>query len=63
MAAGFAELAADVVTLQETIVDAGADQVRDVLGEPWPVVHQRAREDDGQGVSTASRRPTARRRR
>lgn len=54
---GFEELAPDLFSLQETIVTEGYDQVRDLLGETYHVVHQRDREDDGQGISIASRWP------
>lgn len=57
LAAGFAELAPDLLTLQETIVTDTYDQVRDVLGDGYHLVHQTAREDDGQGITTASRWP------
>ncbi|SDS58708.1 endonuclease/exonuclease/phosphatase family protein [Actinopolymorpha singaporensis] len=57
LAAGFAELAPDLLTLQETIVTDTYDQVRDVLGDEYLLVHQTAREDDGQGITTASRWP------
>lgn len=35
----------------------GTDQVREILGGDYHVVHQRERESDGQGVSIASRYP------
>jgi exonuclease III len=54
---GFAALAPDLVTLQETIVGDGYDQVGEILGDGFQVVHQDRREPDGQGVSTASRWP------
>jgi endonuclease/exonuclease/phosphatase family metal-dependent hydrolase len=57
LAAEFATMAPDLVTLQETIVTDAYDQVRDVLGDGFEVVHQQAREPDGQGVSTVSRWP------
>jgi endonuclease/exonuclease/phosphatase family metal-dependent hydrolase len=57
MRAGFAALDADVITLQETIVSDGFDQARDVLGDGYALVHQRHREADGQGITTASRYP------
>jgi endonuclease/exonuclease/phosphatase family metal-dependent hydrolase len=59
LAAGFARMAPDLVTLQETIVADGYDQVADVLGDGYQIVHQQAREPDGQGISTASRWPVA----
>jgi endonuclease/exonuclease/phosphatase family metal-dependent hydrolase len=54
---GFARLAPDLVTLQETIRTGTYDQARDVLGDEYRIVHQQAREPDGQGISTASRWP------
>ena len=57
MAPGFARLDADLVALQEVIATAGYDQVRDVLGGGYHVVHHREREPDGQGISIASRWP------
>ena len=50
---GFVDLAPDLLTLQETIVTDTYDQVRDVLGDGYHLVHQTAREDDGQGITTA----------
>jgi endonuclease/exonuclease/phosphatase family metal-dependent hydrolase len=55
--AGFATMAPDLVTLQETIVTHGYDQAREILGDGYQVVHQRAREPNGQGVTIASRWP------
>ena len=57
LAAGFARLNADLVAFQEAIVTNGTDQVREILGDDYHVVHQREREGDGQGVSIASRYP------
>ena len=57
MRTGFAALDADVITLQETIVTDGFDQAREILGEGYQFVHQREREPDGQGITTASRYP------
>jgi endonuclease/exonuclease/phosphatase family metal-dependent hydrolase len=57
MAAGFAELTADLVAMQEVVVTADYDQVRDVLGDEYQVVHHSEREPDGQGISIASRWP------
>jgi endonuclease/exonuclease/phosphatase family metal-dependent hydrolase len=54
---GFAELGADLVTLQETIVTDGSDQAREILGDGYHLVHQTKREPDGQGITTASRWP------
>jgi endonuclease/exonuclease/phosphatase family metal-dependent hydrolase len=57
MAAGFAELDADVVALQEVIAHADYDQVSDVLGAGYALAHHREREPDGEGISIASRWP------
>jgi endonuclease/exonuclease/phosphatase family metal-dependent hydrolase len=57
LADGFAALRPDLVTLQETIVTADYDQARDLLGPDYRLVHQRDREPDGQGITTASRWP------
>jgi endonuclease/exonuclease/phosphatase family metal-dependent hydrolase len=54
---GFADLAADLVTLQEVVVADGYDQARDILGGDYQLVHQAERDSDGQGVTTASRWP------
>jgi len=43
---GFAALAPDLVTLQETIVRDGYDQVGEILGDGFEVVHQKRREPD-----------------
>jgi endonuclease/exonuclease/phosphatase family metal-dependent hydrolase len=62
----FATLAPDLVALPESISTDDYDQVRDVLGDGYHVVHQRAREpgdgadvERGQGHSLASRWPVA----
>lgn len=57
LTAGFALHRPDVVALQETVVTDRYDQVREVLGEGYHVVHSAARESDGQGISIASRWP------
>jgi endonuclease/exonuclease/phosphatase family metal-dependent hydrolase len=57
LAAGFAELDADLLVLQETTVRDGVDQVRDLLGDGYRICHQRRRAANGQGVSIASRWP------
>jgi endonuclease/exonuclease/phosphatase family metal-dependent hydrolase len=57
MRAGFAELGADLVAMQEVIARSGYDQVRDVLGAGYEVAHHSEREEDGQGISIASRWP------
>lgn len=55
LADGLRELSPDLLTLQETIVTDRYDQVHDLLGDAYHVVHQTDRESDGQGVSIASR--------
>jgi endonuclease/exonuclease/phosphatase family metal-dependent hydrolase len=54
---GLLALDADLLTLQETIVDNGYDQAADVLGNRYEIIHQQDRESDGQGITTASRWP------
>lgn len=57
LAEEFAALDPDLFSLQETMLTAGYDQVRDLLGEGFQVVHQARREPGGRGVSIASRWP------
>ncbi|MGI5149324.1 endonuclease/exonuclease/phosphatase family protein [Plantactinospora sp. CA-294935] len=47
----------DIAVLQETVVRDAYDQVTDLLGEEYYVVHQRGRTGDGTGASIASRWP------
>jgi hypothetical protein len=54
---GLLALDADLLTLQETIVNGGYDQAADVLDSRYEIIHQQDRESDGQGISTASRWP------
>src|SRR5918995_178801 len=61
---GFSELAPDLVAFQEAVVGDGYDQVADILGRGYHIVHQTDREadrggdiEDGQGISIASRWP------
>ncbi|MEU8610600.1 endonuclease/exonuclease/phosphatase family protein [Actinoplanes sp. NPDC048791] len=54
---GFEALSPDLITLQETIVTDGYDQAREILSLAYHLIHQSAREPDGQGVTTASRWP------
>jgi endonuclease/exonuclease/phosphatase family metal-dependent hydrolase len=54
---GYRRLAADIVTLQETILDDGVDQARSILGDGYSFAQQQRRERDGQGITTASRWP------
>jgi endonuclease/exonuclease/phosphatase family metal-dependent hydrolase len=57
LAAGFAELDADLLTLQETIVTPAFDQTQEILAPGYHIVHPAGREHDGQGVTIASRWP------
>jgi endonuclease/exonuclease/phosphatase family metal-dependent hydrolase len=52
---GLLSLDADLVALQETIVDSHYDQAADVLDTRYRIIHQQHRESDGQGITTASR--------
>jgi endonuclease/exonuclease/phosphatase family metal-dependent hydrolase len=54
---GIDRLAPHMVTLQETVATPDRDQAQEILGEGWTVVHQRSRETDGSGITTASRFP------
>jgi endonuclease/exonuclease/phosphatase family metal-dependent hydrolase len=54
---GFLELDADVITLQETILNSDVDQVTAMLGPKYQLAHSSEREIDGQGITTASRWP------
>lgn len=55
LARGFRTLAADLVALQETIVTDGYDQVADIFGADYHVVHHGRRGPDGVGCSILSR--------
>ena len=55
--AGLAALDADLIALQETVVRSDYDQVVDVVGEGWHVVHSESRDEKGEGTSIASRWP------
>src|ERR1051326_4957567 len=57
---GFRELDADIVTLQETIRTEDTDQAAEMLGPGYHLAQQRHREQDGQGITTASRHPFGR---
>jgi endonuclease/exonuclease/phosphatase family metal-dependent hydrolase len=59
LADGFRRLKPDVVLFQEAIRLDDYDQVADLLGDSFEVVHQSERDDDeaGQGISIASRWP------
>ena len=54
---GFRQLQPDVVALQEAVKTDGYDQVTDLLGSGYHVVHQSGRSTDGVGASIASRWP------
>lgn len=51
---GFRKLSPDVVTFQESVVTDDYDQVADILGPEYHVVHQGGRSADGAGASIAS---------
>ncbi len=56
--AGLAELDPDVVLLQEEVRTRDYDQTADLVGPEWHVVHSAGRsEDEGSGISVASRWP------
>jgi endonuclease/exonuclease/phosphatase family metal-dependent hydrolase len=57
--AGFDALQADLVALQETVVD-GDDQVRELFGDEYHVLHQGRRTTDGVGCSIVARWPAVR---
>jgi endonuclease/exonuclease/phosphatase family metal-dependent hydrolase len=54
---GIAELAPDVVLLQETMLTDAYDQARDILGAEYTIVHAQTREANGSGISIGSRWP------
>jgi endonuclease/exonuclease/phosphatase family metal-dependent hydrolase len=54
---GFAYLRPDLVALQETVVRQGFDQVEELLGANYHIVHSQERHSDGMGISIASRWP------
>jgi endonuclease/exonuclease/phosphatase family metal-dependent hydrolase len=54
---GLQELQPDLVALQEVVVSEGYDQVSDLLGSGYHVLHQAGRGADGVGASIASRWP------
>ena len=55
LADGLRELQPDIVAFQEAVVTDGYDQVVDLLGASYHVVHQTNRDAEGTGLSTASR--------
>jgi endonuclease/exonuclease/phosphatase family metal-dependent hydrolase len=54
---GIRELSPDLIALQETILSDDDDQVVDLLGTEFHIVHSREREPNGQGITIASRWP------
>jgi endonuclease/exonuclease/phosphatase family metal-dependent hydrolase len=54
---GLRALDPDLVAFQEAIRTDDYDQVRDLLGDGYHVVHQEARQADGSGATIASRWP------
>lgn len=54
---GFRDQHPDLVALRQTVVRPDFDQVRDVLGYAFHVVHHSHRDPDGRGISLASRWP------
>ena len=57
---GFKELRPDLVALQETVVDDAGDQVREIFGDEYAVLHQGRRTPEGVGCSLVSRWPAVR---
>jgi endonuclease/exonuclease/phosphatase family metal-dependent hydrolase len=57
---GFRDLRPDLIALQETVVDGGDDQVAELFGDDFHVVHQGRRTSDGVGCSIVSRWPLTR---
>jgi endonuclease/exonuclease/phosphatase family metal-dependent hydrolase len=55
--AGIARLRPDLIALQETVKGAGYDQVPDVIGSAYHIVHHSRRSSDGVGAAFASRWP------
>lgn len=56
---GLRALQPDVVGFQESIQDETYDQVSDLLGPAFHIVHQKSRDPHGMGISIASRWPLA----
>ncbi|MDQ5817530.1 MAG: endonuclease/exonuclease/phosphatase family protein [Actinomycetota bacterium] len=52
---GLRELQPDIIAFQEAVVTDGYDQVAELLGATYNVVHQAGREAGGTGLSIASR--------
>jgi hypothetical protein len=60
LAEGLRRLNPDLLTLQETVVIDGYDQVADLIGHDYTIVHQGGRTPDGVGAAIASRWPVTR---
>jgi endonuclease/exonuclease/phosphatase family metal-dependent hydrolase len=56
----FRALRPDLVALQETVVDDAGDQVREIFGDEYDVLHQGRRTAEGVGCSVVSRWPVLR---
>jgi hypothetical protein len=50
---GLRELQPDIIAFQEAVVTEGYDQVADLLGAGYQVVHQAGRDAEGTGLSIA----------
>jgi endonuclease/exonuclease/phosphatase family metal-dependent hydrolase len=57
LAAGFRELAPDLVAFQEAVATTRYDHAVELLGPGYHIAHQKARQDDGSGATVASRWP------
>jgi endonuclease/exonuclease/phosphatase family metal-dependent hydrolase len=55
--AGLAQMAPDLVALQDLVGTPARDQAAEVLDAGYTIVHQERRAADGSGISTASRWP------
>jgi len=54
---GFRALQPDVAAFQESIKNDEYDQIKDLVAADFHVVHQKARDPHGMGISIASRWP------
>ena len=52
---GLLKLQADIIAFQEVVLTEGYDQVADLLGASYHVIHQAGRDAEGTGLSIASR--------
>ena len=57
LTAGFRQLRPDLVTFQEAVETPAHHQAAELLGDGYHYVHHSLREQDGRGISTASRWP------